>query len=80
MVEYRQITTTSYALTEEGLGIAASGSHEYRVWGALPAKGGEPVGVPELKVGLDCYVTLSLGARCGAMIRPPLCVVRFISD
>ena len=52
MVEYKQITTTSYALAPEGSNIASSGSHEYRVWAALPAKNaGVPVTVPELKVG-----------------------------
>ncbi|TYJ52978.1 phenylalanine-tRNA ligase, alpha subunit [Cryptococcus floricola] len=50
MVEYKQITTTSYSLTEEGDGIVSNGSHEYRVWQVLPVKGqGEPVGVPDLK-------------------------------
>ena len=52
MVESKQITTTSFGLTEEAQGIAASGSHEYRVWRAVPEKGvGEPLTVPELKVG-----------------------------
>lgn len=51
MVEYKQITTTTYSLTEEGEGITQNGSHEYRVWEVLPVKGqGEPVGIPELKV------------------------------
>ncbi|WVR04844.1 phenylalanine-tRNA ligase, alpha subunit [Kwoniella sp. DSM 27419] len=50
MITYKQITTTSYALTEEGSVIVDNGSHEYRVWQALPVKGaGEPVGIPELK-------------------------------
>ena len=48
------MTTTSYTLTAEGSDIAARGSHEYRVWEVLPAKGGEPVGVPDLKVCLVC--------------------------
>ncbi len=52
MVTFTQITKTSYGLTEEGESIALSGSHEYRVWKALPRLGeGEPVGIPELKVG-----------------------------
>ena len=51
MVAYSQITTTFHVLTEEGREIAASGSHEFRVWQALPEKGaGEPVSIPELKV------------------------------
>ncbi|KAK8847646.1 phenylalanine-tRNA ligase, alpha subunit [Kwoniella newhampshirensis] len=56
MVEYKQITTTTYGLTEEGEIIATKGSHEYRVWEVLPVKGaGEPVGVPELTklIGAD---------------------------
>ena len=52
MVTYTQIATTSFVTTPEGSGLAASGSHEYRVWAALPVKGqGEPVGAVELKVG-----------------------------
>lgn len=51
MIEQKQITTTSYSLTEEGSGIVANGSHEYRVWEVLPAKGGEPMAIPDLKVG-----------------------------
>jgi hypothetical protein len=52
MVDYKQITTNVYVLTEEGSQIAASGSHEFRVWQACPAEGaGEPATVPELKVG-----------------------------
>src|SRR5437879_488947 len=50
MVTYTQITTTSYGLTSEGLEIADQGSHEYRLWAALPPKGGEPLTVPALKV------------------------------
>ncbi|KAI9636126.1 phenylalanine-tRNA ligase [Dioszegia hungarica] len=49
MIVYKQITTTSFALTEEGLDIAAKGSHEYRVWEALPAKGGVALSMPDLK-------------------------------
>lgn len=52
MIEYKQITTTSYTLSEEGTGIAEKGSYEYRVWEALPPKGqGEAITMPELKVG-----------------------------
>lgn len=52
MVDYKQITTNVYGLTEEGSQIAASGSHEYRFWQACPAAGaGAPLTVPELKVG-----------------------------
>jgi phenylalanyl-tRNA synthetase alpha chain len=51
MVTYTQITSTAFVLTPEGLEIADKGSHEYRLWAALPPKGGEPIGVPELKVG-----------------------------
>ena len=40
MVEPTQVTTTTYTLTAEGSEIAARGSHEYRVWEVLPAKGG----------------------------------------
>ena len=51
MVTYTQIATTSFVTTPEGSGVAANGSHEYRVWAALPVKGqGEPLGVVELRV------------------------------
>lgn len=50
MISFEQITTTSYVLTAEGNDIDASGSHEYRVWKALPPKGGEPIPVPEIQV------------------------------
>ncbi|WVF69528.1 phenylalanine-tRNA ligase, alpha subunit [Kwoniella sp. CBS 6097] len=56
MITYKQITTTSFTLTDEGSQIVESGSHEFRVWSALPAKGqGEAVTVPELQklVGKD---------------------------
>nr|ODN92976.1 phenylalanine-tRNA ligase, alpha subunit [Cryptococcus depauperatus CBS 7855] len=50
MVTYKQITTTLYSLTPEGTTIIENGSHEYRVWSALPVEGqGEPLGVPELE-------------------------------
>ncbi|WWD00856.1 phenylalanine-tRNA ligase, alpha subunit [Kwoniella sp. B9012] len=56
MIEYKQITTTSFTLTEEGKTINENGSHEIRVWKVLPVKGqGEPVTVQELQklVGPD---------------------------
>ncbi|WWC59732.1 phenylalanine-tRNA ligase, alpha subunit [Kwoniella dejecticola CBS 10117] len=56
MVEYKQITATSFTLTEEGQLINEKGSHEIRVWQVLPVKGqGQPVTVPELQklVGAD---------------------------
>lgn len=51
MITFTQNTTTSFILTDEGLDIAARGSHEYRVWEALPPKGGVALSVAELKVG-----------------------------
>ncbi|WWC68180.1 phenylalanine-tRNA ligase, alpha subunit [Kwoniella pini CBS 10737] len=56
MVEYKQITATSFTLTEEGQLINEKGSHEIRVWQVLPVKGqGEPITVPDLQklVGAD---------------------------
>ena len=50
MIEQKQITTTSFTLSEEGSGIVANGSHEYRVWEVLPAKGGQPMAIPDLQV------------------------------
>ena len=49
MVEYSQITTTTYSLTPEGEGIAKDGSQEYRVWSVLKGKG-EPTSIPDVQV------------------------------
>jgi hypothetical protein len=54
MVKSTQITRNLNELTPEGSQIAAEGSHEYRVWKATPVKGqGEPITVPQLKVGSE---------------------------
>lgn len=50
MIGYKQITTTSFIPTEEGALIVKNGSHEYRVWEVLPAQGGSPMAIPDLKV------------------------------
>lgn len=50
MISYDTHETSSHILTPEGAQIVLEGSHEARVWGALPAKGeGDPMGVQELK-------------------------------
>jgi len=50
MIHYESHETLSHALTPEGIQIAQQGSHEARVWAALPAKGaGSPVRPAELK-------------------------------
>ncbi|KAL4076104.1 tRNA synthetases class II core domain (F)-domain-containing protein [Scleroderma citrinum] len=50
MISYETHETSSHVLTPEGAQIVLEGSHEARVWGALPAKGeGEPVGAQDLK-------------------------------
>lgn len=50
MISYDTHETSSHNLTPEGAQIVLEGSHEARVWAALPAKGeGDPVGVQELK-------------------------------
>ncbi len=50
MIHYESHETLSHALAPEGIQIALHGSHEARVWAALPAKGvGSPVPPPELK-------------------------------
>lgn len=56
MVLYQTHQLVSYALTEEGAQISREGSHEARVWAALPAKGeGEPLSAKQLqeKVGAE---------------------------
>lgn len=50
MVEYTQITNNLWALTEEGNQIAETGSHEYRVWSALPEAGQPGLSVKDLTV------------------------------
>jgi hypothetical protein len=59
MVGYKQITTTSFILSEEGGMIVKNGSHEYRVWEVLPAPGGSAMAIPDLKV---CQVESSMWA------------------
>ncbi|KZT19273.1 hypothetical protein NEOLEDRAFT_1142288 [Neolentinus lepideus HHB14362 ss-1] len=50
MITYTTHETLSHVLTPEGAQIALEGSHEARVWAALPSKGeGEPVSPAELK-------------------------------
>jgi phenylalanyl-tRNA synthetase alpha chain len=58
MVRIQIINTTSSLLTPEGTEIATNGSHEARVWAALPSKGaGEPLTVPALQVSLPASLT-----------------------
>ena len=50
MVTYETQETLSHVLTQEGVQIAREGSHEARVWNALPIKGeGKPVTIKELQ-------------------------------
>ncbi|KAH9966102.1 phenylalanine-tRNA ligase [Russula dissimulans] len=50
MIRYEPHETISHVLTPEGTQIALQGSHEARVWAALPAKGaGSPITSAELK-------------------------------
>ncbi|KAG6833894.1 hypothetical protein H0H87_007905 [Tephrocybe sp. NHM501043] len=50
MIIYETHETSSHALTPEGSQIVAEGSHESRVWAALPAKGeGSPLTPMQLK-------------------------------
>ena len=54
MITYTTQETLSHVLTAEGASIALNGSHEARVWAAVPAKGeGEPITPKQLeeKVG-----------------------------
>ncbi|EKD04546.1 phenylalanine-tRNA ligase [Trichosporon asahii var. asahii CBS 8904] len=67
-----QITETVYGLTEEGAQIAKEGSHEYRVWEALPPKGGAAVSIPDLKKALgDDVVKIGQGRRDGGAAQEP---------
>jgi phenylalanyl-tRNA synthetase alpha chain len=50
MINYTTHETLSHVLTPEGAQCVLEGSHEARVWAALPAKGeGKPLTAPELK-------------------------------
>lgn len=50
MVTYTSHETLSHVLTPEGASIALNGSHEARVWDAVPVKGeGEPMTSKELE-------------------------------
>ncbi|TFY76723.1 hypothetical protein EWM64_g7290 [Hericium alpestre] len=50
MIKYEPHETLSHVLTQEGAQIALQGSHEARVWAALPSRGaGAPVKPAELK-------------------------------
>lgn len=41
MVTFKQINLEQHVLTAEGAQIAQSGSHEFRVWAALPPPGSD---------------------------------------
>ncbi len=50
MITYTTQETLSHVLTAEGASIALNGSHEARVWAAVPAKGeGEPISPKDLE-------------------------------
>ena len=50
MITYTTYEISSHVLTSEGAQIALNGSHEARVWSALPNKGeGAPLTVKELR-------------------------------
>jgi len=50
MITFQQNEVQSHVLTAEGAQIANEGSHEARVWAALPPKGqGTPITPAELK-------------------------------
>ncbi|TCD64325.1 Phenylalanyl-tRNA synthetase, beta subunit, cytoplasmic [Steccherinum ochraceum] len=56
MITYTTQETLSHVLTPEGASIALNGSHEARVWAALPVKGdGQPLTPKELeaKIGAE---------------------------
>lgn len=49
MIAYVTNEIVTHSLTAEGEQIAAKGSHEARVWSAVPAPGGTPVSIRDLK-------------------------------
>lgn len=59
MVDYKSIEREVWTLTEEGQELAESGSHEARVFDAVPA-GEEGITIPDLQVSTICRISLSL--------------------
>ena len=49
MITYETHEVSSHVLTPEGSQIVREGSHEARVWAALPERGGVPLSAQELK-------------------------------
>lgn len=49
MITYETHEVSSHVLTPEGSQIVREGSHEARVWAALPERGGAPLSAQELK-------------------------------
>lgn len=49
MITYETHEVSSHVLTPEGVQIVREGSHEARVWAALPERGNAPLGVQDLK-------------------------------
>lgn len=57
MISYETHETTSHVLTDEGATIALNGSHEARVWAAVPAKGeGTPITPKQLEQTLTAEI------------------------
>ena len=53
MIKYTTHEVSSHVLTPEGSQCVLQGSHEYRVWAALPSKGeGKPLTALELKASV----------------------------
>lgn len=50
MIDFTPLDRISWTLTEEGKQVAKDGSHEARVFGAIPA-GDEGLPIAELQVG-----------------------------
>lgn len=50
MITYTTQEEVMHVLTQEGLQVAKEGSHEARVWAAVPGKGdGAPLNIKDLK-------------------------------
>ena len=57
MITYETHETMSHVLTEEGASVALNGSHEARVWSAVPAKGeGSPITPKQLEQVLGAEI------------------------
>jgi phenylalanyl-tRNA synthetase alpha chain len=55
MIEFQPLVTEYWSLTEEGLETVTKGSHEARVFNAIPS-GPDGISIPDLQVGFFIHL------------------------